>query len=96
IRADADRDAVLIRAEAYRKSEQIRGDGDGERNRIFAESFGKDPEFAAFYRHMQAYETALKSNDTRLLLSPDSEFFKYFTDPGGAKTPPPAPGGLPK
>ncbi len=83
IRADAEREATVIRAEAYRKSEQIRGDGDGERNRIFAEAFGKDPEFASFYRHMQAYETALKAGETRLLLSPDSEFFRYFNAIGG-------------
>ena len=83
IRADAEREATVIRAEAYRKSEQIRGDGDGERNRIFAEAFGKDAEFASFYRHMQAYETALKAGETRLLLSPDSEFFRYFNSIGG-------------
>jgi membrane protease subunit HflC len=83
IRADAEREATVIRAEAYRKSEQIRGEGDGERNRIFAEAFGKDPEFASFYRHMQAYETALKAGETRLLLSPDSEFFRYFNAIGG-------------
>ena len=83
IRADAEREATVIRAEAYRKSEQIRGDGDGERNRIFAEAFGKDPEFASFYRHMQAYETALKAGETRLLLSPDNEFFRYFNAIGG-------------
>lgn len=78
IRADAEREATVIRAEAYRTSEQIRGEGDGERNRIFAEAFGKDPEFSAFYRHMQAYETALKAGDTKLLMSPDNEFFRYF------------------
>jgi membrane protease subunit HflC len=83
IRADAEREATVIRAEAYRKSEQIKGAGDGERNRIFAEAFGKDPEFASFYRHMQAYETALKAGETRLLLTPDSEFFRYFNAIGG-------------
>jgi len=83
IRATADREATVIRAEATRKGEELRGGGDAERNRIYAEAYSKDPEFFEFYRSMQAYEHGLKSNDTRLLISPDSEFFKYFTDPHG-------------
>lgn len=83
IRADADRQATVILAEANKQSELIRGEGDAERNRIFAEAFGKDPDFFGFYRSMQAYEKGLGSGDTRLLLSPDSEFFRYFTDPAG-------------
>ena len=71
IRSDAERDATVIKADAFNKSEQMRGEGDGERNRIFADAFGQDPEFSAFYRSMQAYESALKSGDTRMLLSPD-------------------------
>ena len=55
-----------------------RGEGDGQRNKIFAEAFGRDPEFFAFYRAMQAYETALIGGETSLILSPDSEFFKFF------------------
>lgn len=78
IRATADRQATVIKAEATRKSEQMRGEGDAERNRIFAEAYGKDPDFFAFYRSMQAYEKGLGSNDTRLVISPDSDFFKYF------------------
>lgn len=78
IRSDSERDATVIKADAFNKSEQMRGEGDGERNRIFAEAFGQDPEFSAFYRSMQAYESSLKSGDTRMLLSPDSEFFRYF------------------
>jgi modulator of FtsH protease HflC len=83
IRAKADRDVTVLLAEAQSKGEQIRGEGDGERNRIYAEAFGQDPEFFSFYRSMQAYEAGLRSNDTRLLLKPDSEFFRFFTDPSG-------------
>ncbi len=83
IRARAERDATVIVAEATQRGDQARGEGEGERNRIFAEAFGKDPDFFAFYRSMQAYEAGLKQNDTRLLLSPDSEFFRYFGDPAG-------------
>ena len=56
----------------------VKGEGDGQRNKIFADAFGRDPEFFAFYRAMQAYETALIGGDTSLILSPDSEFFKFF------------------
>jgi len=94
IKARADRDVTVLIADATSKAEQTRGEGDGERNRIFAEAFGKDPDFFAFYRSMQAYEAGLRSNDTRMVLRPDSEFFRYFVNPTG-KTPPgtpPAPG----
>jgi membrane protease subunit HflC len=83
IKADADRQVTIIRAEATRDGEKIRGEGDAERNRIFADAFNHDPDFFAFYRSMQAYEQGLKPGETRLLLSPDSDFFKYFTDPNG-------------
>lgn len=83
IRATADREATIIKAEATKKSEQLRGEGDAERNRIFAEAFGKDPDFFAFYRSMQAYEKGLASDDTRLVISPNSEFFKYFGNAAG-------------
>ena len=56
----------------------MKGEGDGLRNKIFADAFGKDPQFFAFYRAMQAYETALIGGETSLVLSPDSEFFKFF------------------
>lgn len=85
IRARAEREAIIIVAEAQRKSDEIRGQGEGERNRIFAEGFGKDPEFFAFYRSMQAYEASLKSGDTRMLLTPDSPFFRFFNDPSGKR-----------
>ncbi len=91
IKATADREATVIRAEATRKGEELRGAGDAERNRIYAEAYTKDQEFFEFYRSMQAYENGLKSEDTRLLISPDSEFFKYFTDPHGKAPATPAP-----
>lgn len=83
IRSKADREATVIIADANSAAEQVRGAGDGERNRLFAEAYGKDADFFAFYRSMTAYETGLKSNDTRFLLRPDSEFFKYFANPSG-------------
>jgi len=83
IRANADREATVIVAEANSKAEQTRGEGDAERNRLFAEAYGKDPDFFAFYRSMTAYETGLKSADTRFLLRPDSNFFRYFANPSG-------------
>jgi membrane protease subunit HflC len=83
IRARADRDVTVLLADAQSKGEQTRGEGDAERNRIFAEAYGRDPEFFSFYRSMQAYEAGLRSNDTRMLLKPDSEFFRFFVDPSG-------------
>jgi membrane protease subunit HflC len=83
IRAKADRDVTVLLAEAQSKGERTRGEGDAERNRIFADAYGRDPDFFSFYRSMQAYETGLKANDTRMLLKPDSEFFRYFVDPSG-------------
>jgi len=83
IRGTADREVTVIKAEANGESERIRGAGDAERNRIFAEAFGQDPDFFAFYRSMQAYEGALKAGDTRMLLSPDSQFFRYFNNAFG-------------
>ena len=83
IRARADRDVTVLVADATNRGEQLRGDGDAERNRIFAEAFTRDADFFAFYRSMQAYEAGLKQNDTRMLLKPDSDFFRYFSDPMG-------------
>jgi modulator of FtsH protease HflC len=83
LRARADRDVTVLLAEAQSKGERTRGEGDGERNRIFADAYGRDPDFFAFYRSMQAYEAGLRSNDTRMLLKPDSEFFRFFVDPSG-------------
>ncbi len=83
ITSRADRNVTVLIAEANRDSEIIRGEGDAERNRVFAEAFGQDPGFFSFYRSMQAYEQGLQSNDTRLVISPDSDFFRYFRDPLG-------------
>ena len=83
IRSRADREVTVLVADATSKSEQIRGEGDATRNQIFAEAFNQDPDFFSFYRSMQAYEQGLKHNDTRMLLKPDSNFFRYFTDPSG-------------
>ena len=78
ITSTADKEVSVILANANKDSEIMKGEGDGQRNKIFAEAFGRDPEFFAFYRAMQAYETALIGGDTSLILSPDSEFFKFF------------------
>ena len=78
ITSTADKEVSIILADANKDSEIMKGEGDGERNKIFAEAFGRDPEFFAFYRAMQAYETALIGGDTSLILSPDSQFIKFF------------------
>lgn len=83
IRAEADRQVTVIKADATKQGDQIRGDGEAERNRIFADAFNRDPDFFRFYRSIQAYSEAIKPEDTRMLLSPDSEFFRYFQDPLG-------------
>ena len=78
ITSTADKEVTVILAEAQKKSEIMKGEGDGKRNNIFAAAFGQDPEFFAFYRAMQAYEKALIGGETSLVLSPDSDFFKFF------------------
>jgi modulator of FtsH protease HflC len=83
LRAKADRDVTVLLAEAQSKGERTRGEGDGERNRIFADAYSRDPDFFAFYRSMQAYEAGLRATDTRMLLKPDTEFFRFFVDPSG-------------
>ncbi len=83
IRAEAEREAVTMVSKAKRESEIIRGQGDAERNRLFADAFTRDPEFFAFYRSMQAYPKSLKGDGTTLVLTPDSEFFRYLKDPFG-------------
>jgi membrane protease subunit HflC len=97
IRSNADREVTVIVAEANSKAEQTRGEGDAERNRLFADAYGKDPDFFAFYRSMTAYENGLRSGDTRYLLRPESDFFKYFGapsgKPAGASTVPPSASG---
>lgn len=83
LQAKADRDATIIRAEAERQAQELRGQGDADKNKVLAESFGSDPEFFAFMRSMQAYQTGLTADKTNLVLSPNSEFFRYFRNPNG-------------
>tara|TARA_B100000965_G_scaffold247790_1_gene208124 strand:- start:96 stop:968 length:873 start_codon:yes stop_codon:yes gene_type:complete len=82
ITSTADKEVTVILANAKKQSEIMKGEGDGQRNKIFANAFGRDPEFFAFYRAMQAYERALIGGDTSLILSPDSDFFKFFGNTG--------------
>ena len=82
ITSTADKEVTVLLANAKKQSEIMKGEGDGQRNKIFAQAFGKDPEFFAFYRAMQAYEKALIGGDTSLILSPDIDFFKFFGNTG--------------
>ena len=82
ITSTADKEVTVILANANKQSEIMKGEGDGIRNKIFADAFGQDPEFFSFYRAMQAYETALIGGETSLILSPDSDFFKFFGSTG--------------
>ncbi|WP_048646440.1 protease modulator HflC [Nitratireductor soli] len=84
IRARADREVVEILASAQRESEILRGEGEAERNGIFANAFSRDQDFFEFYRSMAAYREALDPSGTTMLLSPDSEFFRFFNDAGGS------------
>ena len=84
ITARADRDVTVLRADAQRKAEQIRGIGDAERTKIFADAYGVDKDFFAFWRSMQAYENAFRTGETRFVISPESDFFRFFSNPSGA------------
>lgn len=86
IEAKADRDVVVLIGEAQQKADTYRGEGDAERNKVYADAYGRDPGFFAFYRSMRAYETAFSGTDTRLVVSPVSDFFRFFRSPNG--TPP--------
>ncbi len=83
IESRADRDRTIILADAQKQSEILRGDGEAERNRIFADAFSRDPEFFEFYRSMQAYRESLNNEDTTLILSPEGDFFDYFQSDQG-------------
>jgi membrane protease subunit HflC len=83
IKSRAERERTVILAESQKMAQITKGQGDGEANRIYAEAYGKDPQFFAFYRAMQAYRQAIGDKDTTLILSPDSDFFKYLQGPGG-------------
>jgi membrane protease subunit HflC len=78
VTAEADKEATVIRAEATQKADILRGEGEGERNRVLAEAYGKDPEFFEFYRSLKAYEESMTGQNTTMVISPDSPFFKYF------------------
>ena len=78
ITSTADKEATIIRAEATRKSEILRGEGDAERNRILGDAYGRDPEFFAFYRSLKAYEQSMNGDNTTMVITPDSPFFRYF------------------
>ncbi len=78
VRAQADRTVVETVSEAQKNSDIVRGEADAKRNAVFAEAFGRDPEFFAFYRSLSAYERALQGSNSSLVISPDSEFFDYF------------------
>lgn len=83
IQSRADRDVTVLLAEAQRESDTIRGEGDAKRNEIFADAYGRDPEFFSFYRSMLAYEAGLKGETTTMVISPESDFFRYFGDQTG-------------
>jgi membrane protease subunit HflC len=83
IRARADRERTVILAEATKQAQILRGQGDGDSIRIYADAFGQDKDFFAFYRSMQAYQTALGTADTTMVLSPNSEFFRFFNSKSG-------------
>jgi membrane protease subunit HflC len=85
IRARAERERTVLLAEAQRQAQIFRGQGDAEANKIFAESFGKDPYFFSLYRSLQAYRTALGDNQTTMVLSPEGEFFRFFNGTGKAR-----------
>lgn len=83
LRAQADRQAVEVVSQARKQSEIVRGEADAERNRVFAEAYGRNPEFFAFYRSLSAYERALQGDNSTIVLSPDSEFFDYLRSDSG-------------
>jgi membrane protease subunit HflC len=83
IKAEADREATVTVAEAQRDADILRGEGDAERNRVFADAYERDPDFFQFYRSMKAYETGLEGNGTTMVLTPDSVLLKYFGDATG-------------
>ncbi len=97
IRAEADRKAVVTVAEAQREADILRGEGEADRNRIFADAYKRDPGFFAFYRSMKAYETAIEKSSTTMVLSPDGEFFQYFRNADGSlgKATPPVDAAMP-
>lgn len=93
IRAEAERDRTVLLADAHRQANILRGQGDAEATKVFAEGFGRDPQFYAFYRSLQAYQRALGDGNSTMVLTPDSEFFRFFRDLSGVD---PRPAGAPR
>src|SRR5258708_6371468 len=89
VRANAERERTVILAEAQRDSQRVRGDGDAQAVKLYADAFGQDKEFFAFYRSLQAYRDALNGRDTSFVLAPEGSFFRFF---GGWPASPGAPG----
>jgi membrane protease subunit HflC len=87
IRAEADRERTVILAEAYRDAERLRGLGDARASEIYATAYNQDPSFYAFYRSMEAYKASIGGQQDVLVLSPDSEFFRYLQEQMGSATP---------
>ncbi|KJK22296.1 membrane protein [Burkholderiaceae bacterium 16] len=87
IRADADRQREVVLAEAYRDAQKIKGEGDARASQIYAESFGRDPQFAQFWRSMEAYRNTFRDKRDVLVLEPNSDFFRYMRSAGGAGAP---------
>lgn len=85
IRANADRQREVLLAEAYRDAQRIRGEGDAKASQIYAQAFGQNPEFAQFYRSLEAYRASFANRSDVLVIDPSSEFFKYMKSPGGAR-----------
>jgi membrane protease subunit HflC len=85
IRADADRQRTVILAEAFRDAEKIKGEGDAKASQIYAQAFGKNPEFYRFYRSMEAYRSTFRNRNDVMVIDANSEFFKYFKNPGQGK-----------
>ena len=85
IRADAEKTRTVILSEAQKIAQETRGTGDAQAIRIYAESFGRDPEFFAFYRSMEAYRSSMANNGTSMVLSPSSSFFRFFQDKDGSE-----------
>ena len=87
IRADADRQREVIVAEAYRDAQKVKGEGDAKASALFAEAFGRDPQFAQFYRSLEAYRASFRNKSDVMVLDPSSDFFKAMRGSGGAAPP---------
>ena len=85
IRADADRQREVVLAEAYREAQQVKGEGDAKASALYSEAFGQSPEFAAFYRSLDAYRSTFKNKGDLMVLDPSSDFFRYLRSPNGAR-----------